>query len=101
MKPAREVERFDAALRWIVRKLRLMLDAADERVHSWEVLLRKESVIAATTTPGKVGQPIEIVEAKLGESLRRPRSRVGNPADHGRFRRRGVTSREFDLRFAR
>lgn len=39
--PFPEVERFDNFLRFLVRKLRLVLDAADERVHAWEVLLRR------------------------------------------------------------
>ena len=35
-----EAKRFDATLRWIVRKLRLLLDALDERLHAVEVRLR-------------------------------------------------------------
>jgi hypothetical protein len=107
----REAERFDAAVRWILRRLRLWLDAADERVHSWEIVTRKESVPAASTAPGKVGQAIRCVGI-LGEScdrnmkapgaeLSRPRSGVGNPARHGPKRiRRKVSARDFDERSA-
>jgi hypothetical protein len=105
-----EVKRFDAALRWIVRKLRLLIDAADERVHALEVKLRKESVTAANTTPGKVGRGIDRA-AISGEScdrnkkarsaeLSQPRSGVGNPAGYGQKRRRAVTAADFDRRSA-
>jgi hypothetical protein len=109
----KEAQRFDGLLRWLICRLRLLLDAADERVHAWEVLLRKEfpygeAVTAANATRGKVGLALERV-ANQGEScdrnmktpsvqLLQPRSRVGNPAS--RRKRRGMTAAAFDLRFS-
>lgn len=40
----RELKNFRAAERWIVKKLRMWLDRADEIVHGWEVRVRQERV---------------------------------------------------------
>jgi hypothetical protein len=86
-----EAKRFDAALRAIVRRLRNLVDAADERVHAWEVLLRKENSQEAT--------PWAIALPRSGDTGKRARA---NSITRSKApRRHHVTAAEFDLRFAR
>ena len=39
----RELQRFRAAERWLIRRLRRMLDRADEFMHGWEVAVREDA----------------------------------------------------------
>lgn len=105
MNRCKEAERFDSALRWIVKKLRLWLDAADERVHAWEILLRRDSEMPLVGTKSTVREfsqaraVLPVIDSR--RIKRRQESRVGRtkrPASP--IRRRGLTAREFDLRFS-
>ena len=89
MKPASEVQRFDAVLRVIVRKLRKLLDAADEHVHAWEMLLRAPVVEEyAAGQRGETRYPRE-TRSPLADKPR------GVPRVQRRTRR-GMTAAEFD-----
>jgi len=72
-----------ALRRWTIRKLRLLLDFADDRLHAAEVNLREElSGIA----------PVRVVESTLPQ--------VGSTPAARSTRRRGKTAAEFDLSLA-
>jgi hypothetical protein len=83
MRIANEVQNFDAATRWIVRKLRVWLDRADDVVHGWEVNIRKSQSFPLTN--GEAGAVDQV------RDLQPPRGHA-SPAD-GEFQQRAATPR--------
>jgi hypothetical protein len=113
MTKALEVQRFDRTLRWMVKKLRLLLDAADERLHAAEVALRGEVKCHAPSENHVSGisennasdlSASNVERASRLQSSQSMGSSMGFSA-HGSHkakpRRRHTTARDFDLRFAR
>jgi hypothetical protein len=113
--PLAEVQRFDAAVRRVVLTLRKLVDAADERVHSWEILVRAkpaeisvpvqlESAGAARTKGPAVPSADPLAEDEFGGDRipgRVVRNRQPKRATQAQRRRRGIPAAAFDLRFSR
>ena len=94
----RELENFKAAERWLLRRLRLLVDHADEILHAWEVRTRNEMDTPATVSQIQQPKVVESIKApevcdgalalEVGGVTRRPRQLK---------KKRRMTAAEFDL----
>jgi hypothetical protein len=90
---------------WAVRQLRNLVDLADERVHGWEVRLRKSDLWGPRDPT-----PVQVDGLWLGPTYNRHfnrhnlearEARENRLAPPKRKRRCGITASAFDLRFSR
>lgn len=99
----KELEHFRAVERWIVRRLRLLLDRADEVLHRWEVEVRAEPqpYLGEGSIPNQAASsghasPME-GGWQNGSQVTLRASRAGVAAGRAPKKKRRMTAAEFDL----
>jgi hypothetical protein len=98
-----------AIRRWAIRKLRLLFDFLDDRLHAVEVRMRDElsvqhspaAIAVAPPARAKTARQVE-QPATAGETFEQWEMRRSgvSPVSKKSARRRGMPARAFDLRFS-
>lgn len=108
VEPAPELQNFRAAERWIVRRLRLLLNRADEVLHSWEVMVREDAAnvsvsvrvepARAARSEGNALSGVGALEAdEFGDDRIRGRVSRDRQPQRAAKKKRRMTAAEFDL----
>jgi len=91
----RELQRFRAAERWLIRCLRRLLDCADEFVHGWEVAVR-ESAPQVPQIKQELDGQVHCAADKTGNRLALEGAEFPPRRQLKPRRKRRMTAAEFD-----